>query len=54
MQPTVDRLAVPITIVDDAISEENERFRVNIQSNAASVDFARSSATLRIIDNDGK
>ena len=54
LQPQDERVAVPITIFDDALPEQQEYFELRIQS---SLNFRRripQSVFLSITDNDRK
>ena len=47
-------LCTTISILDDSRVEDNEVFSVHITSDGPEVDIALGSATVIILDNDGK
>ena len=49
-----DSIELTISLVDDNVTEEEERFFVVFSSNDPDVIFVNDTATIFIIDNDGK
>lgn len=49
-----DNIELAISLVDDNVTEEKEMFYVVFSSSDPDVNFVNGTATIIIIDNDGK
>lgn len=49
-----DKIELNISLVDDKVTEKNETFSVLISSTDPDVNIVNGTATIIIVDNDGK